>query len=123
MSSGNFGKNLAKIRAFVTRIKISYAFKVGKAPKSERPPGEEIRRALLISIGSLGGGGAANPVRGTLGGGVRRPIDARLVAVAAGTRQRPIGMAPMRRPHMWGRECQADEKYRDWRLIGVWEKQ
>ena len=45
MSSGNFGKNLAKIRAFVTKVKISYAFKVGKAPKSERPPGEEIRRA------------------------------------------------------------------------------
>ena len=64
MSSGNFGKNLAKIRAFVTKVKASYALKVGKAPKSERPPGEEIRRALLISIGSLGGGGAANPVRG-----------------------------------------------------------
>ena len=72
------------------------------AMQKQSPPGEEIRRALLISIGSLGGGGAANPVRGTLGGGVRRPIDACLVAVAAGTRQRLIGMAPMRTPHMWG---------------------
>ena len=101
MSSGNFGKNLAKIRAFVTKVKASYALKVGKAPKSERPPEEEIRRALLISIGSLGGGGAANPVRGTLGGGVRRPIDGCPVALAADARQRPVGMAPMRRPHMW----------------------
>jgi len=42
--------------------------------KKQRPPGEEIRRALLVPIGDPGGGVTANLIGG-VGGGDRRPID------------------------------------------------
>ena len=64
------------------------------------PAGEEIRRALLISIGNLGGGGAANPVGDV---GRRRPSpdrDGCYIARARFWRKRRMGMAPMQSAHM-----------------------
>jgi len=54
--------------------------------KKQRPPGEEIRRALLMSIGSLGGGD-------------RRPTDDKDITCLNGGQKRAIGMAPMHEPH------------------------
>ncbi|WP_256116033.1 hypothetical protein [Shinella lacus] len=80
-----------------TKVKAGMHLWLGAVQK-ETPAGEEIRRAFLVSIGNLGGGGV--PIlSGTLGGGDRRPTDERNIGWRRRVKKSAIGMAPMRRLH------------------------